>query len=113
MAEFRVDAGECSVTFKGPGYAADAFIDREMGGYELTQTLHGFVAVINDLHKGRDTGRAWSAALDASAVVLVVISLTGLGAALHQGRRLARVCSWPGSGRPPSSASSCCSSPDS
>ena len=78
VAEFRADEEECTVTFKGPGYAADAFIDRESGRYDLTQTIHGFVAVINDLHKGRDTGRAWSAVIDASAIVLTVISLTGL-----------------------------------
>ncbi len=78
VADFRADERECTFTFKGPGYAADAFIDRESGHYDLTQTIHGFVAVINDLHKGRDTGKAWSAVIDASAIVLTVISLTGL-----------------------------------
>jgi hypothetical protein len=78
VAEFRADEKECTVTFKGPGYAADAFIDRESGRYDLTETIHGFVAVINDLHKGRDTGKAWSAVIDASAIALTVISLSGL-----------------------------------
>ena len=78
LADFRVDENECMVSFKGPGYAADAFIDRESGHYNLMQTEHGFVAVINDLHKGRDTGPVWSAVIDISAVVLTVISLTGL-----------------------------------
>ena len=78
VAEFQVDERECTVTFKGPGYAADAFIDRETGHYDLTQTIHGFVAVINDLHNGRDTGKAWSAVIDVSAIGLAVISLTGL-----------------------------------
>lgn len=78
VSEFRADAAECTVTFKGPGYAADAYIDRSTGRYELTQTMHGFVAVINDLHKGRDTGTAWSVVIDASAIVLVVISFSGL-----------------------------------
>ena len=78
LADFRVDEAECAVSFKGPGYAADAFIDRESGHYNLTETSHGFVAVINDLHKGRDTGPVWSAVIDVSAVVLTVISLTGL-----------------------------------
>jgi uncharacterized protein len=78
LADFRVDETECTVSFKGPGYAADAFIDRESGHYNLTQTFHGFVAVINDLHKGRDTGPVWSAVIDISAVVLTIISLTGL-----------------------------------
>ena len=78
LTDFRVDESECSVTFKGPGYAADAFIDRESGKYTLTQSFHGVIAVLNDLHKGRDTGRAWSILIDASAIVLVFISLTGL-----------------------------------
>jgi hypothetical protein len=78
LADFRVDETECAVSFKGPGYAADAFIDRDSGHYNLTETLHGFVAVLNDLHKGRDTGPVWSAVIDISAVVLTIISLTGL-----------------------------------
>jgi hypothetical protein len=78
VGEFRVDDQECLVTFKGPGYAADAFIDRTTGRYNVTQTYHGFVAVINDLHKGRDTGPVWSALIDISAVVMTVISVTGL-----------------------------------
>jgi hypothetical protein len=78
LADFKVDEQECAVTFKGPGYSADAFIDRESGRYTLTESLHGLVAVLNDLHKGRDTGPVWSVVIDASAVVLVLISLTGL-----------------------------------
>jgi hypothetical protein len=78
LAEFRVDDRECLVTFKGPGYAADAFIDRDTGRYNLTQTYHGFIAVVNDLHKGRDTGPIWSLVIDVSAVLMTVISLTGL-----------------------------------
>jgi hypothetical protein len=78
LAEFRVDDAECVVAFKGPGYAADAFIDRDSGQYSLTQTFHGIIGVLNDLHKGRDTGPAWSVLIDASAVLLVFISLSGL-----------------------------------
>lgn len=78
VADFQVDDRECLVTFKGPGYAADATIDRETGRYDLSQTFHGFLAVINDLHKGRDTGAAWSVLIDASAVLMTLISLTGL-----------------------------------
>jgi len=78
LAEFRVDERECMVSFKGPGYSADAFIDRETLKYKLTETSHGLIAVINDLHKGRDTGPGWSAVIDASAVFMTVVSLTGL-----------------------------------
>ena len=38
LADFRVDDNECMVSFKGPGYSADTFIDRESGHYTLTET---------------------------------------------------------------------------
>lgn len=78
LADFKVDDAECVVTFKGPGYAADAFIDRETGHYTVTQSYHGVIAVLNDLHKGRDTGPAWSILIDLSAILLTLISLSGL-----------------------------------
>ena len=78
LADFRVEKNDCTVSFKGPAYAADAFINRKSGHYRLSQTSHGLVALLNDLHKGRDTGPVWSAVIDVSAVVLTVISLTGL-----------------------------------
>lgn len=78
LSDFSVDEQECVVSFKGPGYAADAFIDRDAGRYELTETRHGFVAVLNDLHKGRDSGPVWSLVIDISAIVMTIIALTGL-----------------------------------
>jgi hypothetical protein len=78
LAEFRVDDQECVVTFKGPAYAADAFIDLTSADYHITQTYHGVVALLNDLHKGRDSGLVWSAVIDISAVLMTIISLTGL-----------------------------------
>ncbi|APW62503.1 PepSY-associated TM helix domain-containing protein [Paludisphaera borealis] len=78
LVEFKVDDAECLVAFKGPGYAADAFINRDDGKYTLSQTAHGLVGVINDLHKGRDSGPVWSLVVDVSALLLVVISLSGL-----------------------------------
>ncbi len=78
LTDFRVDDAQCNVSFKGPGYAADTFINRDNGEYELTETRMGFVAVINDLHKGRDSGRSWSFIIDASAVLMTLVSLTGM-----------------------------------
>lgn len=78
LASFTADDRECVVTFKGPGYAADAFIDRADGTYKITETSHGLVAVMNDLHKGRDTGPVWSVVIDASALLMIVASLSGL-----------------------------------
>lgn len=78
VSDFRVDDDQISVSFAGPGYAADAFIDRAKGTYDLTETRNGFVAVLNDLHKGRDAGPGWSWVIDASAILLTLVSLTGL-----------------------------------
>lgn len=78
LSEFRLDELQCAVSFKGPGYSADAFINRETGEYELTENRMGFVAVLNDLHKGRDTGRVWSGVIDASAIFMTFVSVTGM-----------------------------------
>ena len=77
VGEFRVDERECTIIFKGPGYTADAYINREDGTYQLTEASLGVVAIINDLHKGRDTGAAWSWVIDLSALVTVFVSITG------------------------------------
>jgi uncharacterized protein len=78
VSEFRVDDSQCSVSFKGPGYTADVFIDRETGAYDVTETKMGLAAVLNDLHKGRDSGKAWGWVIDASAVFMTFVSLTGI-----------------------------------
>ena len=78
LTDFRVDDSQLSVSFKGPGYTADTFIDRDAGTYELTETRMGWGAIINDLHKGRDAGTAWKILIDICAVLMTLVSLTGL-----------------------------------
>ncbi len=78
VSEFRVDERECLILMKGPGYAADTIVDRESGAYTVTVTTMGPVAILNDLHKGRDTGSSWSIVIDVVSIVTVFVSLTGL-----------------------------------
>jgi hypothetical protein len=78
LSDFHVDGDQCEVLFKGPGYEADATIDRETGMYDLTVSPFSLVAILNDLHKGRDTGKKWSTVIDFSAVLMTLVSLTGL-----------------------------------
>jgi hypothetical protein len=78
LSDFHIDDSQCEVSFKGPGYTADAFIDRSSGAYELTITRNGIVAVLNDLHKGRDTGTVWARIIDISATLMTLVSLSGL-----------------------------------
>jgi hypothetical protein len=78
LSDFRIEDDQIEISFKGPGYEADAFVSRPNGKYDLTETSAGFVGLINDLHKGRDTGHPWSVFIDISAVLLTVVSLTGM-----------------------------------
>ncbi len=54
------------------------FFDVASGDFELVVEQEGWVAVINDMHKGRDTGTVWKWVIDLSAGFLVLISITGL-----------------------------------
>jgi hypothetical protein len=78
VAEFRVDDRECLILFKSPGYSADAVIDRTTANYTVNVTMMGVVAIMNDFHKGRDTGLAWSVMIDAVSALTVFVSVTGL-----------------------------------
>lgn len=88
LSDFRVDDGQCSVSFKGPAYTADIFVDRATGSYDLTETRMGFVALLNDLHKGRDSGKAWGVVIDLSAVLMTLVSLSGLILVFYLQKRL-------------------------
>lgn len=78
VSEFRVDEYECLVLFKGPGYSADVVAQRDSRKYRATVTQMGIVAIMNDLHKGRDTGASWSVVIDVVSILTVFLSITGL-----------------------------------
>ncbi|MBC7400992.1 MAG: PepSY-associated TM helix domain-containing protein [Mucilaginibacter sp.] len=78
VSDFIIDDDQCLLSFKGPGYSADAFVDRTTGDYKVTETSLGIIAVMNDLHKGRDTGKKWAYLIDVAAVFMTLLSLTGL-----------------------------------
>lgn len=87
VTECAVDDAQCLVVWKGPGYSADATIERSDGRYRLEEARRGWMAVLDDLHKGRDSGPLWSMVIDASAVVLAFLSLTGLWLLLYLKKR--------------------------
>jgi hypothetical protein len=78
LSDFRIDDSQLSVSFKGPGYTADVFIDRPTGSYEVTETRMGWGAVINDLHKGRDAGKVWGKVIDIAAGFMTLVAFSGL-----------------------------------
>jgi hypothetical protein len=79
VSDRNADATQGSLTFKAPGYAADCFIEMADGSYRLTVSYQGSVGMLNDLHRGRDAGRAWAWLIDVAGVFLTFLSVTGLG----------------------------------
>ena len=94
LSEFRIDDAECSLSFKGPGYGADVFIDRTTGTYEISLMRSGIVGILNDLHKGRDSGKSWSWVIDISAILMTLVSLTGLILILYIKRKRLSGLTW-------------------
>jgi len=76
-------AGEWSdadvyVALPRPGGDAWVSIDRTSGAITSEVTSRGWIAYLNDLHKGRNAGGAWSWFLDVFAGACILFTLTGL-----------------------------------
>jgi hypothetical protein len=89
VARFEASELDIMIVFKGPGYAADVFIDRDSGAYTVSETVHGVASIMNDLHKGRDSGGAWAWFIDVSAVIMMIMSVSGFGLLLYLKKRRA------------------------
>lgn len=71
-------AREIYLALPGPGTDAWITIDRSNGAVLYERTDRGWIAYLNDLHKGRNTGIAWSLFIDLFAVGCIVFCVTGL-----------------------------------
>jgi hypothetical protein len=70
--------GEIYVSLPRPGGDAWLTIDTESGELSYELTRRGWISYLNDLHKGRHTGTAWSWFLDVFSVAVLIFSLSGL-----------------------------------
>ncbi|MBS1706531.1 MAG: PepSY-associated TM helix domain-containing protein [Armatimonadetes bacterium] len=77
--DMRVDGDEGSLSFKSPGSVSECFFKLENGDYEMSISAQGWLGVMNDLHRGRDSGSNWGWLIDVSGVFLSLLSVTGLG----------------------------------
>lgn len=76
-----------------PGGDGWLSIDRLSGEVEQEVTRRGWIAYLNDLHKGRDTGFEWILFMDLFSVASIVFCLTGLALLVVHARR--RPSTWP------------------
>lgn len=85
--------GELYIGLPRPGGDAWLSLVLETGELEYESTDRGWISYLNDLHKGRNTGTAWSWFIDIFAAACVVFSLTGL--LLLQRHAGGRPTTWP------------------
>ena len=90
-AEFSED--EVYLSLPRPGGDAWLRISLPDGQAEYERTDRGWIAWLNDLHKGRHTGEAWRWLLDSLALGCVLFAITGL--LILQVHARQRVSTWP------------------
>lgn len=84
---------EVYLSLPRPGGDAWLVIDRTNGEVSYERTDRGWISYFNDLHKGRNTGTAWSWFLDVFSITTLVFCITGLLMLhMHAGNRPA---TWP------------------
>ena len=86
-------AEEVYLALPRPGGDAWISIDRETGAVEHEKTTRGTISLLNDLHKGRNAGKAWGWFIDVFAGACVIFTITGL--ILLQFHARSRPLTWP------------------
>lgn len=88
--------GEVYVPLPRPGGDAWLAVNRKTGDVTFERTDRGWVSYFNDLHKGRNTGLAWSWFIDIFAVACLIFCITGFF--LLQIHSRSRPATWPMAG---------------
>ena len=84
---------EVYLSLPRPGGDAWLSIDRTTGAVEYERTSRGWIAYLNDLHKGRNAGAAWRWFIDIFAIACLVFCITGLFLLQMHARQ--RPSTWP------------------
>jgi hypothetical protein len=84
---------EAYIALPRPGGDAWISVDRESGAVTYERTDRGWISYLNDLHKGRHAGPAWSLFIDVFAVASILFCITGL--LLLQMYAKGRGATWP------------------
>ncbi|MET0137042.1 MAG: PepSY-associated TM helix domain-containing protein [Sphingobium sp.] len=91
--DVEVSDGELTVDLAAPGVDSYLTVDLASGDASYERIHRGVIAVLNDLHKGRDSGPVWGWFIDIIAVGCILFSLTGLGLLWIHAR--GRAWTWP------------------
>lgn len=73
----EINDTELYLALPRPGGDAWLSLDTETGKFEYESTSRGWISYFNDLHKGRNTGKAWIYFMDVFALACIIFSITG------------------------------------
>jgi hypothetical protein len=76
-ASADIDGGEAFLRFAGVKGSSDVRIDLNSGAARGEVRQADALTVLNDLHRGKNVGRAWRAVIDISGIVLLLLSALG------------------------------------
>lgn len=68
---------EVMIRLESPAGETDIWVMADTGETEITQKPASTVSMLNDLHRGKNSGLAWSWLIDISAIIVIALSLVG------------------------------------
>ena len=78
MTDYDDGPDQISIAFKAPGETREVQVKKPDGQTKVHAEAFNFAAVINNLHRGRNTGSAWRWLIDLSAALIVLACATGM-----------------------------------
>lgn len=78
MTSFDALEDSLSIGFKEPGQVWEVEIEKSTGKTSVHSEAFNFVAMINNLHRGRYSGPSWKWVIDISAILIVIACFTGV-----------------------------------
>ena len=69
--------GEVMIRLESPAGSTDVWAMLDTGEIEVSSKPASTVSLINDLHRGKNAGTAWSWLIDISAITILILSIAG------------------------------------
>ncbi len=72
-----VQDGQAFIQYLGARGASTVTVDTATGKAEVVGKPSSLLTVVNDLHRGKNTGAAWSWIIDVTAILVIIMSVLG------------------------------------
>jgi hypothetical protein len=68
---------QAMLRFESPKGSSDVTVDLASGAAEVTVTHARLIDLLDELHRGKNAGKAWKAVIDVSAILVLALSVIG------------------------------------